>query len=49
MKDVGVSGRVILKWIFKKYDDGSMDWIYLAPDWNKWPAVMNAVMNRRIS
>jgi hypothetical protein len=27
--DPGVDGRVILKWIFKKWD-GGMDWIELA-------------------
>jgi hypothetical protein len=27
----GVDGRIILKWIFKKWD-GSMDWIELAQD-----------------
>jgi hypothetical protein len=49
LKDLDVSGRVILKWIFKRYNEGSMDWIYLAPDWNTWPALVNEVMNVRIS
>jgi hypothetical protein len=43
----GVDGRIILKWIFKKWD-GGMDWIELAQDRNRWGAVVNAVMNRRV-
>jgi len=39
LKDPGVDGRIILKWIFRKWD-GGMDWIDLA--------VVNAVMNLRV-
>jgi hypothetical protein len=45
--DPGVDGRIILKWIFKKWD-GGMDWIELAQDRNRWRAVVNAVMNLRV-
>jgi len=31
LKDLGVDGKIILKWIFKKLN-GGMDWIYLAQD-----------------
>jgi hypothetical protein len=41
--DPGVDGRMILKWIFKKWDEG-MDWIELAQDRDRWRAVVNAVM-----
>jgi hypothetical protein len=30
LKDPGVDGRIILKWIFRKWDAGGMDWIELA-------------------
>jgi hypothetical protein len=45
--DPGVDGRIILKWIFKRRD-GSIDWIELALDTERWPAVVNAVMNLRV-
>jgi hypothetical protein len=44
LKDPGVDGRILLKWIFKTRD-GSGDWIDLAQDRDSWRAVENAVMN----
>jgi hypothetical protein len=44
LKDPGVDGRIILKWIFEKWD-GVTDWIYLAQDRDTWWTVVNAVMN----
>jgi hypothetical protein len=43
-----VDGRVIFKWLFKKWD-GGMDWIFLAEDRNRWQAPVNMVMNLWIS
>jgi hypothetical protein len=47
LQDLGVDGKVILKWVFKKWDRG-MDWIELAQDTDRWWAVVNAVMNLRV-
>ena len=30
--DPGVDGRIILRWIFRKWDVGGMNWIELAQD-----------------
>ena len=46
--DPGVDGRIILRWIFRKWDVGDMDWIELALDMDRWRALVNAVMNLRV-
>jgi hypothetical protein len=43
-EDPGADGRIILKWILEKLDQG-MDWIDLGQDRDRWRAVVNAVMN----
>jgi hypothetical protein len=35
LEDPCVDGRIILKWIFEKWD-GGIDWIDLAQDWDRW-------------
>jgi hypothetical protein len=32
LEDPGVDGRIILRWIFRKWDCGGMEWIELAQD-----------------
>jgi hypothetical protein len=44
-EDPGIDGRIILRWIFRKWDVGSMDWIGLAQDRDTWRALVNRVKN----
>jgi hypothetical protein len=44
LEDLGVDGRIILKWTFKK-KDVSVKWIDLAQDRNMWRALLKIVMN----
>ena len=46
LKDRGIDEKVLLKWIFEKWVAG-MDWIVLAQESVRWPALVNAVMNLR--
>jgi hypothetical protein len=43
--DPAVDGRIILRWIFGKWDVGGMDWIGLVEDRDSWQALVNVVMN----
>jgi hypothetical protein len=45
---LGLEGRIILKWIFNKWE-GSMDWIYVEQDRDRWLTVVNALMNLRVA
>jgi len=45
--DPGVDGRIILRWIFRKYNVGGMNWIELAQDRDRWRAIVNAVTSLR--
>jgi len=47
LEDPGVDGSIILKWIFNKWD-GSMDWINLAQNRDRWWVFVNAVMHLRV-
>jgi len=44
--DPGVDGRIILRWIFRKWDVGA--WIELAQVRERWWAIVTAVMNLRV-
>jgi hypothetical protein len=44
-----VDGRIILRWIFRKWDVGGMDWIDLAQARDRWRALVNAVINLQVS
>jgi hypothetical protein len=44
----GVGGRIILGWIFRKWDVVVKDWIGLAHDADRWREFVNAVMNIRV-
>jgi hypothetical protein len=48
LNDPNVDRRIILKWIFQKWN-GCMDWIDLAQDRDRWGAVVTAVMNLRVA
>jgi hypothetical protein len=47
LKGLGVDGRIILKRIMTKLD-GDLKWIDLAQDRDRWPAVVNALMNFQV-
>ena len=48
LEDKVADERIILPCIFRKWD-GGVDWIELAQDGDRWRAVVNAVMDLRVS
>jgi len=43
LEESGVDGRMILRWIFRKWDGWA--WTDLAQDMDRWRTLVNAVMN----
>ena len=48
MEDPGRDGRIILRWILRKWDAVGMDWIEMAEDRDRLQALVNAVMNLQV-
>jgi hypothetical protein len=48
LEEWGIDWRILLKWIFMK-GDGSLDWIDLGQNRERWRAVVIAVMNLLVS
>jgi len=47
--DLAIDGRITAKWISTRWDGGGMDWMNLVQDRDRWLALVNVVMNRKVS
>jgi len=48
LEDPGIDGRIILRWIFRKWAGRAMNCIDLAQDRDRWWALVNLVMNLQV-
>ena len=48
-EDLGIDGRIKLNCILKNFLEGSMDWINLREDTDRWRTVVKAAVNCRVS
>jgi len=48
LKEPGVDGRIILIWIFRKWDDEAWTGLIWLKIRDRWLALINAVMNLRV-
>jgi hypothetical protein len=49
LEDISIDGRMILEWILGNKLWQDVDWMHLAQDRYQWRALVNTVMNLRIS
>jgi hypothetical protein len=47
LEDLGVGRRIMLKFVFKKRDEGTV-WMDLAQDRARWQPLVNVVMNLHV-
>ena len=47
LEDLGVNGRIILKWSLKNVSEG-LDWVNLSKDKDKWCAVVNSFLELQL-
>jgi hypothetical protein len=47
LEKAGVDGRIIFRWVFRKWDDGH-DWFDLAQDRDRWRSLVKVVMNLQV-
>ena len=48
LEDPSIDGRIILIWIFRKWNVWGLDWTDMVQDRDKWQALVNVAMNLRL-